>query len=71
MIAAVALKHYATMGDCTGAWVEPCLGEPEAPDGDLVERYAALFPIYREGYARMGDVWGGLARNRALEHDRG
>ena len=71
MIAAVALRHYATMGDCTGAWVEPCLDEPEAPDGGLVERYAALFPIYREGYARMGDVWQDLARNRAMEHDRG
>ncbi len=71
MIAAVALKHYPTMGDCTGAWVEPCLDEPEAPDGALVERYAALFPIYREGYAHMGDVWKDLARNRALEHDRG
>ncbi|MCB1884085.1 MAG: carbohydrate kinase [Geminicoccaceae bacterium] len=57
MTAAMALGHYDDLAACCAEWVEPTLGEPEAPDPALAARYDALFPVYREGYRRMVPVW--------------
>jgi erythritol kinase len=65
MMAAVQLGQYADMAACCAEWVDPLLTPPEPPRADLADRYAALFPAYREGYRNMLPVWRGLDRARA------
>ncbi|HYZ32535.1 MAG TPA: hypothetical protein VE684_09670, partial [Crenalkalicoccus sp.] len=57
MIAAVQLGLFPDMAACARAWVAPLLGEAEPPDPALAARYAALFPLYRAGYAALRGWW--------------
>ncbi|MFO1066981.1 MAG: FGGY-family carbohydrate kinase [Geminicoccaceae bacterium] len=57
MMAAVQQGHYPDMAACCAAWVDPLLGEPEAPDPELAARYAALFPLYLRGSRQMRELW--------------
>jgi erythritol kinase len=48
------------MAACCAAWVDPLLGEPEAPDPELAARFAALFPLYLKGSRQMRELWRAL-----------
>ncbi|WP_119460802.1 FGGY-family carbohydrate kinase [Rhodospirillaceae bacterium SYSU D60014] len=60
MIAAVAIGATPSLEAICKAWVDPFLGALESPDPQLVKAYDALFPIYRQGYQAMFDVWHAL-----------
>ena len=64
MMAAVALGIFPDIGHACRRWVDPLLGEPEAPDPSLRRRYDALFPVYREIRESMLPVWRDMARIR-------
>ena len=64
MMAAVAVGAYPTMDACIAEWVTPLLGEPEAPNADLVRTYRGLFPAYAETRRALVPVWSQLARER-------
>lgn len=68
MMAAVRLGLYSNMAACCAEWIDPYLGGLEEPDPDLARRYDALFPVYREGYRAMPEVWRGLAKARESAH---
>ncbi|SMC82826.1 FGGY-family carbohydrate kinase [Primorskyibacter flagellatus] len=67
MMAAVAIGAYDTMDACIADWTTPLLGEPEAPDPDLVPVYDALFTNYRHARESLAPVWDGLAAGRASQ----
>jgi erythritol kinase len=64
MMAAVALGLFPDIAQACRSWVDPLLGEPEAPDASLQRRYDALFPVYREIRQSMLPVWRDMARIR-------
>lgn len=57
MMAAVALGVYPDMEACIAQWVVPLLGELETPDPELTQRYARLFPAYRQARQALAPVW--------------
>ncbi|SFC40528.1 FGGY-family carbohydrate kinase [Tropicimonas isoalkanivorans] len=65
MMAAVAIGAYGSMDDCIAEWTTPLLGEPEAPDDDLVRVYDDLFTSYRDARIALRPVWNGMAEARA------
>ncbi len=68
MIAAVCAGLYPDMAACAAAWIGPLLGPLEPPDPALVALYDRLFPIYRDGYAAMPDLWRRLHAAREDAH---
>lgn len=64
MVAALALGVHADMDEACARWVDGYLGPLEWPDPALTALYDGLFPIYREGYRRMFDIWSDLDRSR-------
>ncbi len=71
MMAAVALGVFPDIAAACRSWVEPLLGDAEAPDPTLQRRYDALFPVYQQIRQSMLPVWRDLARIRresAYEH---
>lgn len=65
MMAAVAVGAYDTMDACIAQWTTPLLGDPEAPDPDLIDVYDSLFTTYRQARDGLAPVWDGLAATRA------
>ena len=61
MLGALALGHYADLGACCRAFVDPTLGATIAPDTALVPLYGRLFEIYRKLRADMRPIWRDLA----------
>jgi erythritol kinase (D-erythritol 1-phosphate-forming) len=71
MMAAVALGVVPDIAAACRGWVEPLLGDAEAPDPALQRHYDALFPVYQQIRQSMLPVWRDLARIRresAHEH---
>jgi erythritol kinase (D-erythritol 1-phosphate-forming) len=62
MMAAVALGIYPDMEACIKEWVTPLLGQPEAPDAELMQLYARLFPAYRQARQALVPTWDETAR---------
>jgi erythritol kinase (D-erythritol 1-phosphate-forming) len=67
MMAAVAIGAFDNMDACIAQWTTPLLGQPEAPDPDLVLVYERLFTTYRQARDGLAPVWDGLASMRASE----
>jgi erythritol kinase len=67
MMAAVAIGAYPSMDDCIKDWVTPLLGEPEAPDAELANRYDAMFPPYVKARQALTPVWDDLARQNTIK----
>jgi erythritol kinase len=67
MIAAVQQRLYPDMQACVGAWVDPLLGPPEAPDRSLATAYDRLFPVYVETRKAMRPLWRSLRSARQEE----
>jgi erythritol kinase len=65
MIAAVAIDAYPDMTACAERWVAPHLGAPQQPDAALANRYARMFPTYRDARLASRPVWKQLAALRA------
>ena len=63
MIAAVCLGLYPDMAACARRWLRDG-DQAERPDPALARIYDALFPIYRDAYAALPDVWRHLHRVR-------
>ena len=57
MMSAVAIGAYASMDDCIADWVTPLLGQAEAPDAALAERYDRLYPAYVDVRQSLPKVW--------------
>ncbi len=57
MIAACRIGLFADMQSCAQQWITPLLGVAEPPDPALTTLYARLFPLYRDGYLAMRDLW--------------
>ena len=68
MMAAVCIGLYPDMTACAHDWVIPRLEEPLLPDPALASHYAALYPIYRDAYAALPDIWRRLRHAQAM-HD--
>ena len=64
MMAAVAVGVYPTMEACVAEWVTPLLGEAEAPDADLSDIYARLYPSYKEAREALPPIWASLTAIR-------
>ncbi len=64
MIAAVGLGLYPDVGACCAEWIDPLLGEPVRPDGELAAHCARLLPVYREVRESLGGPWAALAALR-------
>lgn len=67
MMAAVAIGAYSDMDSCIRTWTTPLLGEPEAPDQDLVPVFDKVFTTYREARKGLEPVWDGMAAIRSSE----
>ena len=57
MTAAVTVGLYRDMAACAACWIAQAQGEVELPDPTLVHAYELLFPVYRNGYAVMPNMW--------------
>jgi erythritol kinase len=62
MIAAVSLGIMPDMAECARQWVTPLLGDIEAPDPALVERYKPLLTIYQAARQANAPFWHGFGR---------
>lgn len=67
MIAAVQQQLFPDMAACARAWVTPLLGQPETPDPALARFYDRLFPLYRDSYAALSELW---RRLHGIRHER-
>ena len=68
MVAAVGIGGFADMNSCIDQWVTPYLGDAEAPDRDLAERYQSLYGAYRDARLGLQQSWstlGDLQRAKA------
>ncbi|WP_244830444.1 FGGY-family carbohydrate kinase [Caballeronia sp. TF1N1] len=68
MMAAVALGVYPDMNTCIAQWVTPLLGQVEAPDAELTQLYAQLFPAYRKAREALVPTWDETARLLKSRH---
>jgi len=64
MLAALQQGLYPDLESCVAAWVRPYLAAPEAPDPELVDRYARLFEVYLETRRALAPTWHNLATAR-------
>ncbi len=64
MMAAVAIGAYPDMDSCVSEWVNPLLGEAEAPDPILVDAYDRLFPAFTAARKGLAPAWDALAEAR-------
>lgn len=64
MMGAVAIGAYADMEECIAEWVTPLLGASEAPDAELMQTYAQMFPAYVSARQALEPVWEMMAQNR-------
>jgi erythritol kinase (D-erythritol 1-phosphate-forming) len=62
MMAAVALGIYPDMEACIAEWVTPLLEPAEAPEYELTQLYARLFPAYRQARQALVPTWDETAR---------
>ena len=64
MMAAVAIGVYENMDDCVAKWVTPLLGQVEVPNPEDVERYASLFPQYKNARKALQPIWHGMSHRK-------
>jgi len=60
MMAAVQQGLYPDMAACAARWIDPHLGEPLKPDGQLAAKYDAVFPQYVAARKAMRPIWRAL-----------
>ena len=66
MMAGVAQGLFDDIAAATGAWVEPLLEAPEAPDEGLAAVFDALFDAYVSTRRALGPAWRRCCRARSL-----
>lgn len=66
MIAAVSIGAYDGMESCLGDWVQPHLGDSEAPDAELAAHYNQHFTQYTASRKALQPIWHGLAQTKEL-----
>ena len=64
IVAAAGLGHFSGVGEACDRWVQPHLGDLEAPETELAAIYDRLFTAYRLGYRQMFPLWEELDRVR-------
>ena len=67
MMAAVAVRRFADMGEACRTWVEPGLGPVHAPNTAMREHYDRLFAAYLLAVEAAPPVWGALAELRRAQ----
>lgn len=70
MMAAVAIEAYETMEECIVDWVQPYLGDAEAPVPDLSQTYERLYQTYQRTRLALPPIWAELAAQQSA-HIRG
>ncbi|MEM9707390.1 MAG: FGGY-family carbohydrate kinase [Pseudomonadota bacterium] len=64
MVAAVAVGAYGDIDECIKDWVQPYLGDREAPAAELSSTYDGLYRSYRRTREALPPIWAELAAHR-------